>query len=449
MAASLPVVALVGRPNVGKSTLFNRLTRSRDALVADQPGLTRDRHYRRAELTGGPVLWVDTGGIVEAEDQLGERIVEQSLKAVEEADLLLLVVDGRAGLAVDDRELALRLRRTGKPLTLVVNKAEGRDEALVSAEFASLGIARCHAVSSAHGSGVDELLEQVERDLAPIWAQAPAPVEVDGAVRVAVLGRPNAGKSTLINRLAGEERLVVSDVAGTTRDAIDVAIERDGQRYIFVDTAGIRRRARVVDKVEKFSVIKAFKAIEEADIVVVLVDSHAGVAEQDLTIIGETLKTGRGLVIALNKWDGLEPAQRQRVDTEVERRLDFVPYVERVHISGLHGSGFRELMRAIKRVERALRTRPSTRRVTEALEAALANHQPAMSRGRAPKLRYAHLGGQRPFQIVIHGSRTSAIQDSYKRYLESFFRNHFKLVGLPIHLILRDGENPYVSSDNG
>lgn len=442
----LPVVALVGRPNVGKSTLFNALTRSRDALVADLPGVTRDRHYGVCRLGASPFVVVDTGGLSGRDDDIDVLTARQVRLAIAEAAVLVLVTDAREGLLPQDRSVLDELRRSGKPVLIAVNKTDGLDEQGALAEFAVLGVAATLPLAAAHSRGVDGLL-------AAVAAQLPSPSEepeapADDGVRVAILGRPNVGKSTLINRLLGEDRLVVSAVAGTTRDPIRVPLERDGRRYVLIDTAGVRRRGRVEEALEKFSVIKTLQSLEAADVAVLLIDASEGITDQDLALIGHALDAGRALVIAANKWDGLDAYQRQQCRSGLERRLDFVAWAKTVFVSALHGSGLRELMRAVDRAHAAATRDLTASALTRALEQAYAGHQPPLVRGHAPKLRYAHPGGHNPPTIVIHGSRTAHIADSYQRYLENFFRKRFKLEGTPVRIEFREGENPYAGRRN-
>ena len=445
----LPVVALVGRPNVGKSTLFNVLTRTRDALVADQPGLTRDRHYgvcRREDQREFVV--VDTGGLTQDRDGIGALITGQAQAAIGEADTVVFVVDARAGVLPHDRDVLSALRRTGKRIVLAVNKVEGMDESVAMAEFSTLGLADPLPLASAHGRGVDTLIETILEGLPAVDVDALDAENADDGIRVAIIGRPNVGKSTLVNRLLGENRVVVSDVAGTTRDSIRVVLERDGKRYTLIDTAGIRRRARVEEAIEKFSVIKTLQSIAAAHVVVVMLDANEGVSEQDATLIGYVLDEGRALVLAANKWDGLSTYDREQCKTSLARKLDFVAYARSVTISALHGSGIAELMRAINRAHASATREFSTSELTRAVEQAYAGHQPPLVRGHAPKLRFAHPGGSNPPTIVIHGSRTKHIAESYKRYLENFFRKRYKLEGTPVRIEFREGENPYAGRKN-
>ncbi|HEX7814953.1 ribosome biogenesis GTPase Der [Dyella sp.] len=442
----LPVVALVGRPNVGKSTLFNALTRSRDALVADMPGVTRDRHYGFCRLGEKPFVIVDTGGLSGDEQGLDGLTAQQVRLAIEEAHVLVFVVDARDGLLPQDRTILGELRRSGKPIIAAVNKTDGLDLQNAMAEFAVFGIANTLPLSAAHNRGTEELIAVVQPLLPPDAEEVIS--ATDDSIRVAIVGRPNAGKSTLINRLLGEDRLIVSDVAGTTRDPIRVPLERDGKRYTLIDTAGVRRKARVEEAVEKFSVIKTLQSMAAAQVVVVLVDARENLADQDLTLIGHAVDEGRALVIAVNKWDGLDAYQREQCERALERRLQFVDWSKRVFISALHGSGLRELMRAVVRAHTAATRELGSSELTRTLERAYEGYQPPLVRGHAPKLRFAHPGGSNPPTIVIHGSRTKHIAPAYRRYLENFFRQRFKLEGTPVRIDFRDGDNPYAGKKN-
>ena len=445
----LPVVALVGRPNVGKSTLFNALTRTRDALVADVPGVTRDRHYGVCRLGERPFVLVDTGGLSGERVDIDELTAKQVRLAIDEAAICVLLVDAREGLLPQDRAILDRLRRTGKPALLAVNKTDGMDTQAALAEFATLGMAEAFPIAAAHARGLDALLAAA-LPLLPADADADALAEPDamGGTRVAIVGRPNVGKSTLVNRLLGEERVVVSDVAGTTRDSIHVPLERDGRHYTLIDTAGVRRRGRVEDALEKFSIIKTLQSIAAAEVVAVMLDAGEGVTDQDLALIGQVLDAGRALVIVANKWDGLEQYDRERCKAGLERKLDFVAWARIVFLSAKHGSGLRELMRAIDRASASASCELGTSDLTRSLEKAVAAHQPPLVRGHSPKLRFAHPGGDHPPIIVIHGSRTKHIADSYRRYLENFFRKRYKLEGTPIRVEFREGENPYAGKRN-
>jgi GTP-binding protein len=443
----LPVIALVGRPNVGKSTLFNAMTRSRDALVADMPGVTRDRHYGVCRTGPRPFVVVDTGGLSGVEEGLDALTAQQVRLAIDEAQVLVFVVDARDGLLPQDRHILDELRRSGKPIIAAVNKTDGLDEENALAEFSVFGIAITLPLSAAHNRGTEDLIaaalpllpEDVPEELAPDDA---------GSIRVAIVGRPNAGKSTLINRLLGEDRLIVSDVAGTTRDPIRVPLERDGKRYTLIDTAGVRRKARVEEGIEKFSVIKTLQSMAAAQVVVVMIDARENLADQDLTLIGHAIDEGRALVIAVNKWDGMDTYQREQCQRALERRLVFVNWAKQVFISALHGSGLRELMRAIVRAHSSATRELGSSDLTRTLERAYESYQPPLVRGHAPKLRFAHPGGSNPPTIVIHGSRTKHIAPAYRRYLENFFRQRYKLEGTPIRIDFRDGDNPFAGKKN-
>ncbi|HJT99004.1 MAG TPA: ribosome biogenesis GTPase Der [Rhodanobacteraceae bacterium] len=442
----LPVVALVGRPNVGKSTLFNVLTRTRDALVADLPGVTRDRHYGVCRLIEGrPFVVVDTGGLVDDAEGLAAQTAGQVDIAVAEADVVLLVVDAREGLLPSDRTILDRLRRAGKPVILGVNKVDGVDENTALADFAALGLAEVLPLSAAHNRGIGALLAAFAPKLPP---DAGDEHTADEGIRVAIVGRPNVGKSTLVNRLIGEERVIASEVPGTTRDSIRVPLVRDGKHYTLIDTAGVRRRARVEDALEKFSVIKSLQSVEAANVTILVLDANEGVADQDATLIGHVLESNRALVVAVNKWDGLDAYTRERAKASLSRKLDFVPWARQVFISAKHGTGVGDLMKAVDRAYASASRKFTSSELNRALEAAYAAYQPPLVRGHAPKLRYAHPGGTNPPTIVIHGSRTKHLHESYRRYLENFFRKRFKLVGTPLRLEFRDGENPFAGRKN-
>ncbi|NUR21361.1 ribosome biogenesis GTPase Der [Frateuria sp.] len=443
----LPVVALVGRPNVGKSTLFNVLTRSRDALVADMPGVTRDRHYGVCHLGARPFVVVDTGGLSGVEEGLDALTAQQVRLAIDEAQVLVFVVDARDGLLPQDQGILGELRRSGKPILLAVNKTDGLDVEHALGEFARFGMARVLPLSAAHNRGTDDLVAAALPLLPPDEDEAQAHV-ADDSIRVAIVGRPNAGKSTLINRLLGENRLIVSDVAGTTRDPIRVPLERDGKRYTLIDTAGVRRRARVEEGVEKFSVIKTLQSMAAAQVVVLMVDARENLADQDLSLIGHAVDEGRALVIAVNKWDGMDAYQREQCQRTLERKLVFVDWAKTVFISALHGSGLRELMRAVVRAHASATHELASADLTRTLEKAYEAYQPPLVRGHAPKLRFAHPGGSNPPTIVIHGSRTKHIAPAYRRYLENFFRKRYRLEGTPIRIDFRDGENPFAGRKN-
>ncbi len=443
----LPVIALVGRPNVGKSTLFNALTRTRDALVADVPGLTRDRKYGYARVGTRRCVVVDTGGLVETVEGVERLMAEQTLKAVQEADRVLFLVDARAGCTPADRHVADILRRAGKSVLPVANKAEGLDPDMAAADFHQLGFGAPAAISATHGEGVAELLDRALEG----FAEPPPEPELphDGeAIRVAVIGRPNVGKSTLINRLLGEERLVAYDQPGTTRDTVHVPFERDGQRYVLIDTAGVRRRARVSDAIEKFSIVKTLQAIEEAHVVVGVLDAHDTVAEQDASLLGLVVEQGRALVVAVNKWDGIPPDQRQAIRDGIDLRLDFMRFAPVHYISARHGTGVGELMATVRAAYRAAMRELPTQELTRVLEQAVTVHQPPLVRGRRIKLRYAHQGGRNPPIVVIHGNQTQHVPAAYRRYLENHFREVFRLEGTPLRIEFRTDENPYAGKRN-
>jgi GTP-binding protein len=443
----LPVVALVGRPNVGKSTLFNAMTRSRDALVADMPGVTRDRHYGVCRTGARPFVVVDTGGL-SGEDEGIEGLTAQQVRlAIEEASVLVFVVDARDGLLPQDRTILDELRRSGKPIIAAVNKTDGLDLQNAMAEFAVFGIANTLPLSAAHNRGTEDLIASA-LTLLPEDAHEEIEAADPDSIRVAIVGRPNAGKSTLINRLLGEDRLIVSNVAGTTRDPIKVSLERDGRKYTLIDTAGVRRKARVEEAVEKFSVIKTLQSMAAAQVVVVMIDARENLADQDLTLIGHAVDEGRALVIAVNKWDGMDSYQREMCQKALERRLQFVDWAKTVFISALHGSGLRELMKSVVRAHHAATKELGSSELTKTLERAYEGYQPPLVRGHAPKLRFAHPGGTNPPTIVIHGSRTKHIAPAYRRYLENFFRKRYRLEGTPVRIEFRDGENPFAGKKN-
>ena len=443
----LPVIALVGRPNVGKSTLFNRLTRSRDALVADLPGLTRDRKYGLGRVGDRPYMVVDTGGLADEQEGVEALMARQSWQAVEEADVVLFLVDAREGLTAADEAIAERLRRTGKPVWLVVNKTDGLDAEVVRTEFFALGLGEPHPIAAAHGRGVSALIHRV---LAELPRAEPPPPETEGeeVIRIALVGRPNVGKSTLLNRILGEERVVAFDQPGTTRDTIEVPFERDGRRYLLMDTAGVRRRGRIGDAVEKFSVIKALQAMEAAHVVILLIDAREGVVEQDATLAGLAAESGRAIILAVNKWDGLDPDHKVRVKAELDRRFPFLEFAERHFISALHGTGVGHLFESVQRAWASARAHFSTPRLTELLAEAVARHPPPLVRGRRIKLRYAHQGGRNPPVIVIHGNQTERVPQAYRRYLANFFRERLGLVGTPLRIEFKSGENPYAGRRN-
>jgi len=443
----LPVVAIVGRPNVGKSTLFNALTGTRDALVADMPGVTRDRQYGISRVGRTPCLLVDTGGLVSNAEGIDYLTAQQVHQAIEESELVLFVVSARDGLTAEDRDIADVLRRSSRKVVLVANKVDGLDADTALADFASLGMGDLLPVAASHRRGLDSMMKAVDALLPAAPEEEDEPADED-RIRVAIIGRPNVGKSTLVNRLMGEERVLAFDQPGTTRDTISTLLERDGQTYELLDTAGVRRRSKVSEAIEKFSVIKALQAIERAQVAVLMLDAREGLTDQDTTLLGHVLTQGRALVIAMNKWDGLDADHRKRVREEMDRKLTYVNWAQQVTLSALHGSGIQELMTAVRRAWKSAQRDLSTPELTRALQAAFEAHQPPMRQGRTPKLRYAHSGGKFPPRIVIHGSRTDTIPDSYRRYLVNHFIRHFKLKGTPVFLDFRNSENPYKGRKN-
>jgi GTP-binding protein len=443
----LPVIALVGRPNVGKSTIFNVLTRTRDALVADVPGVTRDRQYGFGSTDRHRFIVIDTGGLIETPRGIQQPMAVQTQRAIEEAGHIVFVVDGREGLTPSDLFVANMIRRSGKPAVVAVNKSEGRDDEIAVSEFHALGFGEPRALSAAHRQGIDELADAVLAEVEPAGpGDQPEPEGRD--IRVCVIGRPNVGKSTLINRLVGEERLITFDEPGTTRDTILVPFERDGRKFTLVDTAGVRRRARVDEAVEKFSVIKTLQAIEEANVVIGVLDARDTVAEQDATLLGIVADRGRAMVIAVNKWDHVSTEQRAEIRDQLDVRLRFLDFAPIHFISALHGSGVGELMQSVEAAyEAAMRTLP-TPELTRVLEGAIQQHQPPLVRGRRIKLRYAHQGGRNPPVIVIHGTQAERTPEDYRRFLGNCFRRAFDLVGTPVRVEFRSEENPFAGRRN-
>jgi len=478
-----PVVALVGRPNVGKSTLFNRLTRTRDALVADFPGLTRDRKYGHAHIAGHEFIVIDTGGIDGTKEGVEEKMAEQSLLAIEEADVVLFLVDARAGLTAADIGIANYLRqRQNKTTVLVANKTDGIDADSHCAEFYQLGLGEIEQIAASQGRGVTQLMEQVlapfaERlesadeieptfeDAQDEWDQAldfdfaestalidealeDEAEEQDKNIKIAIVGRPNVGKSTLTNRILGEDRVVVYDLPGTTRDSIYIPMERDGQAYTLIDTAGVRKRGKVHLAVEKFSVIKTLQAIQDANVVLLVIDARENISDQDLSLLGFILNAGRSLVIVVNKWDGLDQDVKERVKSELDRRLDFIDFA-RVHfISALHGSGVGNLFDSVKEAYACATQKMTTSMLTRILQMATDEHQPPMVAGRRIKLKYAHPGGYNPPIIVVHGNQMEKLPDSYKRYLSNYYRKSLKIIGSPLRLLFQEGSNPFAGRKN-
>ena len=442
----LPVIALVGRPNVGKSTLFNRLTRSRDALVANYAGLTRDRKYGEAEWCDRRFICIDTGGLTGAEEGIDEAMAEQSLQAIEEADLVLFLVDCRAGLTAADEHIANQLRMTGKKIFLVTNKIDGSDHDVVVAPFYELGFDGLYPITATHGRGVRVLMEAVT---AAFPEQEESEIEEQAGIKMAVVGRPNVGKSTLVNRLLGEDRVVVYDMPGTTRDSIYIHYQRFDKPYTIIDTAGIRRRKNVKQTVEKFSIVKTLQAVDDANVVILLIDAQEGIVDQDLHLMGHVIDAGRALVVALNKWDGLELDAKQYIKNELQRRLRFVDFADVHFISALHGTGVGHLYESVEQAYQSATDRFSTNYLTNVLKMAVSEHQPPIVRGHRIKLRYAHPGGHNPPIIVIHGNQTDEIPQHYVRYLEKAFRRALQLHGTPVRLQFKSTENPYAKKKPG
>jgi GTPase len=435
-----PVIALVGRPNVGKSTLFNRLTRSRDAIVHDLPGVTRDRHYGDGRLGGRPYLVIDTGGLEPAAQGVYVEMARQAEQAIAESDAVIFVVDGRAGLAPGDRAIAGNLRKTKTRLYLAVNKTEGMQSDTAVAEFHELGLGAPIPISAAHGEGVGEMLDEV---LGKFPEAEDKEDESHGHPRVAIVGRPNVGKSTLVNSLVGEERVIAFDQPGTTRDPIEVPFERAGRRYTLIDTAGLRRRGRTGEGAEYFSIVKALQAIEAANVAVLVLDAAEGVTEQDAHVAGYILERGRAVVLAVNKWDSASKEAREKMKTEVAWKLGFLNFAEVHQISAKEGKGLAGLMRSVDAAYAAAMAKLATPKLTRALIAAIERQAPPKSGQVRPKMRYAHQGGMNPPRVVIHGNALDRVPDSYKRYLEGFFRDKFALVGTPMRVEFRTGRNPY------
>ncbi|MBU6290401.1 MAG: ribosome biogenesis GTPase Der [Burkholderiales bacterium] len=442
-----PVIALVGRPNVGKSTLFNRMTRSRDALVADFPGLTRDRHYGEGRIGKRPFLVIDTGGFEPvAKDGIMREMAKQTQQAIAEADIVMFMVDGRQGLTPHDKTITEFLRKAGSKVMLVVNKSEGMRYASVAADFYELGLGDPCVISAAHGDGVPDLVESALDELIENTTEAPDQPEHRG-IRIAIVGRPNVGKSTMVNALLGEERVIAFDMPGTTRDSIEIPFERDGRHYALIDTAGIRRKGKVFEAIEKFSVVKTLKSIADANVVLLLLDAQQDISEQDAHIAGFVLEAGRALVVGVNKWDGLDQDTREHIKREIERKLSFLSFAKMHFISATMGTGIPPMMKSINAAyEAAMRNLP-TPQLTRALQEAVEHQQPRRKGSVRPKLRYAHQGGQNPPIIIVHGNALDAIDPSYKRYLEKHFRESFGLVGTPLRIEFRSGKNPFSKTD--
>lgn len=438
----LPVIAIVGRPNVGKSTLFNRLTHTRDALISAFPGMTRDRKFGEVKMEGRHFIIIDTGGITEETDDVGKLITHQALQAIEDADQILFLIDGRAGITTEDRTLAESLRRSGKPLVLAVNKTEGLDASISTADAYELGLGVPVAISSAHGAGVNKLVVTLlpEPNQPEIAAE-----DANTGIKLAIIGRPNVGKSTLTNRMLGEDRVIVHDSPGTTRDSIYIPLERFEKHYTIIDTAGVRKRSKVKtsEVPEKFSVVKTLQAIEDSNVVLYVVDARLGVSDQDLKLLGFVLECGKALVIAINKWDGMEEDAREYARTTIDRHLDFVRFA-RVHfISALHGSGVGNLFDSVNEAYESATKKLSTPMLTRLLEQAQTTHQPPLVQGRRVKLRYAHPGGSNPPCIVIHGNQLLSLPDSYKKFLAHFYQRKLNMYGTPVLIEFKTSDNPF------
>jgi len=460
----LPVVALVGRPNVGKSTLFNRLTRTRDALVADFPGLTRDRKYGQANYEGLQFIVVDTGGISGDEQGIDMAMANQSLMAIDEADVVLFLVDARVGLTGADQGIAEHLRKQNKSVYVVANKVDGIDGDSESADFFALGLGDVNQIAAAHGRGVTQLLTHTLMPLAEQFPDMQVPEEEEitqeqdaekqlekllaSPIKLAIVGKPNVGKSTLTNRILGEERVVVYDQPGTTRDSIFIPMERDGREYVLIDTAGVRRRRSISEAVEKFSIVKTLQAIEEANVVLLVIDAQEGITDQDLSLLGFVLNSGRSLVLAVNKWDGLDKDVKDEIKRELDRRLGFIDFARLHFISALHGTNVGHLFESVQEAYNSATKRINTSMLTRIMDMAQADHQPPVVRGRRVKMKYAHAGGYNPPIIVIHGNQVKDLPDSYKRYMMNYFRKSLKVMETPIKVEFREGANPYESNTN-
>jgi GTP-binding protein len=449
------IISLVGRPNVGKSTLFNVLTKSRDALVADYPGLTRDRQYGRFQFKSSDIIIIDTGGLSGQSEELDGHMEKQTRLAIDESDIILFMVDARDGLTPADEVIAESLRRTGKLVKLVVNKTDGLDIRTVSSEFFSLGLGAPISIAASQNRGIQAMLSEALESFDVKEVSVAEEEESNGleeddddrSIKVAIIGRPNVGKSTLVNRFLGEERVVVFDMPGTTRDSVFIPFERDGKRYTFIDTAGIRRKRSVHEAIEKFSIIKSMQAIERANVVIMMIDARTEIADQDLHLIGYVLEAGRALILTINKWDGMDDYQKELIHKGIDKQLPFVRFAETFFISALHGSGVGKLYEAIDRAYASATKKYSTSDLTRLLEKAVQSHQPPMINGRRIKLRYAHQGGMNPPRIIVHGNQISKVPSVYKRYLTNFFRKELDSVGTPILIEFKGSDsNPYKDS---
>ncbi|AXR07265.1 ribosome biogenesis GTPase Der [Salinimonas sediminis] len=459
----LPVVALVGRPNVGKSTLFNRLTNTRDALVADFPGLTRDRKYGQATFDRKQFIVVDTGGITGDEEGIDAHMAQQSLLAIDEADVVLFLVDARAGLMPADQGIAEHLRKVNKKVYVVANKVDGIDGDSESADFYAMGLGTVYQIAAAHGRGISRLLDTGLNPLAeefPAMLVEPKPEHEELSaeeqlarlqslpIKLAIVGKPNVGKSTLTNRILGEERVVVYDLPGTTRDSVYIPLERDDREYILIDTAGVRKRRRVTEAVEKFSIVKTLQAIEESNVVLLVVDAREGISDQDLSLLGFVLNSGRSLVLAVNKWDGLNTEIKDEIKRELDRRLGFIDFARLHFISALHGSGVGNLFDSVVEAYDSATRRVNTSMLTQIMEMAQEEHQPPLVQGRRVKMKYAHAGGYNPPVIIIHGNQVDKLSGAYKRFLMNYFRRSLNVMGTPIKIEFREGANPFEGKKN-
>jgi GTP-binding protein len=459
---TLPVIALVGRPNVGKSTLFNYLTKSRDALVADFPGLTRDRKYGQANFHDLSFIVVDTGGITGDEQGIDAEMAQQSLLAIEEANIVLFLVDARDGLSPVDSSIAEHLRRQNKSVYITLNKIDGLDSDSAAADFYALGLGEVHGIAAAHGRGVQQLLhhvidplrsdfpEMIVQDVgSEDWDQAEAAEKLENQpIKLAIVGKPNVGKSTLTNRILGEDRVIVFDLPGTTRDSIYIPMQRQDRDYVLIDTAGVRKRKKVSDKVEKFSIVKTLQAIQEANVALLVIDAREGLTDQDLSLLGFILNSGRSLVLAVNKWDGLDKEIKASIKTELDRRLGFVDFARLHFISALHGTGVGHLFESVQEAYRSATRRVNTSLLTQIMQMAQEVHQPPLVRGRRVKMKYAHAGGYNPPLIVIHGNQVADLPDAYKRYMINYYRKTLEIMGTPIRIEFREGGNPYEGRKN-
>jgi GTPase len=442
----IPVVAIVGRPNVGKSTLFNCLTRSRDALVSDVPGMTRDRQYGQAEFDGFHFIVIDTAGIGDDTEELDKLSIQQSIQAVKEADKVLFIVDGRAGLTPADSVIATTLRSMNKSIILVVNKTEGLDDDIVSADFFGLGFGAPCPIAASHKAGISDLIKHIFADHIDIPDNTEK--QTDTSIKLAIIGKPNVGKSTLTNRMLGEDRVIVYDQPGTTRDSIFIPLERHGKKYTLIDTAGLRRKGKIFETTEKFSVVKTLQAISTTHVVLYIIDAREGATDQDLRLIGFIIDSGKAIVLAVNKWDGMSEADREETRNTIDRKLGFLDFARTHYISALHGSGVGNLFDSVDEAYAAACKKLSTPEINKILKEAVLGHNPPLISGRRVKLRYAHAGGQNPPVIIIHGNQVEELPDFYTRYLENTYQQRLKLVGTPIKIYYKNSDNPFHETPN-